>query len=84
MIEDLNKNIDINRKIDEEILEIINKKKDKKEEPAVSMYSKMLFATAVIVVLVTALFVYKGNISGTIFGCTSLILNWMSFRDSMK
>lgn len=81
MIEDLNKNIDINRKIDEEILEIIN---NKKEEPAVSMYSKMLFATAVVVVLVTALFVYKGNISGTIFGCTSLILNWMSFRDSMK
>lgn len=81
MIEDLNKNIDINRKIDEEILEIIN---NKKEEPAVSMYFKMLFATAVVVVLVTALFVYKGNISGTIFGCTSLILNWMSFRDSMK
>ncbi len=84
MIEDLNKNIDINRKIDEEILEILNNKKDKKEEPAVSTYSKILFVIAVVVTLVAAMFVYKGNIPGTIFSCTALILNWLSIRESMK
>lgn len=83
MIEDINKEFDINRKIDEEILEIVNNKK-KKEEPAISMYSKILFATATIVLFFTAFLAYRNNVSGTIFGCTTLVLNWFSFKDSMR
>lgn len=76
---------DINKKVDEEIIKIsIEDEEIPEKNDKLSLISKILFATSLISMIVTAYFAYQNSVSLTIFGCTAVTLNWISFRDSIK